>query len=428
MDMRLRHALAAALLIFIAACWPTGAIAQTTIRIAWYSDGNEGEVLLDLLKRFESANPDIKVAVDQMPFKAISETIPVQLASGQGPDIVRITDFGGIARYMLDLRPYLTDAAYWERNFGPFMQWMRVEGDTTSIPGFMTQLTITGPFVNKTLFEQAAIPLPGPKATWDDWAKAAKAVAEKTQVPFPIAFDRSGHRVFGPVISEGGKIFNDKGEPAVVDDGFKAMAQRFYDWHKSGVMSKELWGSVSGATYRGANDEFKNAQVVMYMSGSWQIAQFSKTIGDAFDWIAVPNPCGPGGCTGMPGGAGLVAIKTAKDPKAVAKVMEYLAGENVLKEFYSRTLFIPAHLGLAAKGIDYPTASPLAKASLGVYGEEARKVVPLAYKLQGYPFSRPIFNVVISRLGQAISGEMALDEAYKRIDSDIKQQIAERKK
>lgn len=225
--MRWKYVLAAALIICAMAGWPGGIAAQTTVRIAWYSDGNEGEVLIDLLKRFESANPDVKVAVDQMPFKAISETIPVQLASGQGPDIVRTTDFGGIARYMLDLRPHLTDAAYWEKNFGPFLQWMRVEGDTTSIPGFMTQLTITGPFVNKTLFEQAGIPLPGPKATWDDWAKAAKAVAEKTQVPFPIAFDRSGHRVFGPVISEGGKIFDEKGEPAVVDDGFKAMAQRF---------------------------------------------------------------------------------------------------------------------------------------------------------------------------------------------------------
>jgi alpha-1,4-digalacturonate transport system substrate-binding protein len=35
---------------------------------------------------------------------------------------------------------------------------------------------------------------------------------------------------------------------------------------------------------------------------------------------------------------------------------------------------------------------------------------------------------VISRLGQAVSGETSLDEAYKRIDADIAQQIAERKK
>jgi hypothetical protein len=127
------------------------AAAQTTLRMTWYSDGNEGEVMADLLRRFEDKNRDIRVVLDQVPFKAINENLPVQLASGQGPDIARVGDLGGLARYMLDLRPYLKNAAYWEANYGPFLQWMRVPGDTSSIPGFMTQLTVTGPFVNKTL-------------------------------------------------------------------------------------------------------------------------------------------------------------------------------------------------------------------------------------------------------------------------------------
>jgi alpha-1,4-digalacturonate transport system substrate-binding protein len=402
--------------------------AQTTVRIAWYSDGNEGEVVSDLLKRFEAQNKDIKVVLDQVPYKAITENLPVQLASGQGPDIARVVDLGGIARYALDLRPHLKDAAYWEKNFGPFLPWMRPEGDTKAITGFMTQLTVTGPFVNKTLFEQAGVAMPGAKATWDDWAKAVKEVATKVKAPFPLAMDRSGHRFFSVAVSEGAKVFDDKGEPAVIDDGFKRAAQKVVDWHKSGVMAKELWGSVSGTAYRGANDEFKNAQVVMYQSGSWQIAQFDKTVGDAFDWIAVPSPCGAGNCSGMPGGAGLVAIKTTKSPEAVAKVMEYLASEPVLSEFYARSLFVPGHLGIAAKGLDYQGASAPAKAALKVFSDQVAQLSPVAYQLQGYTSNRVIFNAVISRLGQAISGEGSLDEAYKRIESDIAQQIAERKK
>ena len=406
----------------------SGAFAQTTVRIAWYSDGNEGEVVSDLLKRFEAQNKDIKVVLDQVPYKAITENLPVQLASGQGPDIARVVDLGGVARYALDMRPYLKDASYWEKNFGPFLPWMRPEGDSSAIPGYMTQLTVTGPFVNKTLFEQAGVALPGEKATWADWAKATKQVADKVKAPFPIAIDRSGHRFLGMAISEGAKMFDAKGEPAVIDDGFKTAASMVVDWHKTGVMSKELWGSVSGATYRGANDEFKNAQVVMYMSGSWQISQFDKQIGNAFDWVAVPNPCGAGGCTGMPGGAALVGIKTTKNPQAVAKVMEYLASEPVAQEFYSRTLFVPGHVGLAQKGIDYPSASPLAKQALGVFGKQVGQVSQTAYALQGYTYNRIIFNAVISRVGQVVAGEGTLDEAYKRIEQDVAAQIAERKK
>ena len=43
-------------------------------------------------------------------------------------------------------------------------------------------------------------------------------------------------------------------------------------------MPKELWGSVSGSTYLGANEDFANAQVVMSMSGSWQIRRATVTI------------------------------------------------------------------------------------------------------------------------------------------------------
>lgn len=404
------------------------AAAQTTLRMTWYSDGNEGEVMAELLRRFEDKHRDIHVVLDQVPFKAINENLPVQLASGQGPDIARVSDMGGLARYMLDLRPYLKDAAYWDANYGPFLQWMRVPGDTSSIPGFMTQLTVTGPFVNKTLFEQAGVAMPGPKATWEDWAKATKEVAAKVQAPFPIAFDRSGHRFFGMAISEGAAVFDDKGNPAVIDDGFKRAAKLIFDWHNSGVMSKELWGSVAGATYRGANEEFKNAQVVMYESGSWQISQFDKTIGAAFDWVAVPTPCGPANCSGMPGGAALVGIKSTKHPEEVARVLDYLASEDVVAEFYTRALFVPGHLGLARKGLDYKGASPVAGAALKVFSDGVNQLAPAANQLQGYPASRVILNAVISRLGQAVSGEITLDDSYKRISGDIEQQLAERNK
>jgi alpha-1,4-digalacturonate transport system substrate-binding protein len=406
----------------------SAAFAQTTLRMTWYSDGNEGEVMKDLLARFEAKNPDVKVVLDSVPFKAINETLPVQLAAGQGPDMARVTDLGGLAKYALDLRPLVKDPAYWETNFGPFLSWMRENGNTNAIPGLMTQLTVTGPFVNKTLFEQAGVALPGDKATWEDWAKAAKTVADKTKSPFPVALDRSGHRFYGVAVSQGSTMVGADGKLAPVDEGFKRAAKLIVDWHKTGVMSKELWGSVSGAAYRGANEEFKNAQVPFYFSGSWQIAQFDKTVGDAFDWAAVPNPCGPANCSGMPGGAGLIAIRATKYPKEVARVMDYLASEDVMSEFFARTLFVPGHLGVAKKGVAYQGASKQAAAALKVFSDEVAKLAPAAYAIQGHPYARIVFNAAISRIGQAVSGEITLDEAFQRIESEVAQQVAEREK
>jgi ABC-type glycerol-3-phosphate transport system substrate-binding protein len=46
-------------------------------------------------------------------------------------------------------------------------------------------MTVTGPYVNKTLFEQAGVDLLAPGATWAEWADAANAVASKLDIPIP---------------------------------------------------------------------------------------------------------------------------------------------------------------------------------------------------------------------------------------------------
>ncbi len=398
-----------------------------TLRITWYDDGNEGTILRDLLDRFEAANPDIKVIVDTVPYaQGILESLPLQLEAGQGPDLARVTQLGDLAKHYLDMRPLLSNPDYWDTNFGPFLTWMQSEAGGKAIPGFMTQLTVTGPFINRTLFDQAGVAVPSDasdQVTWEEWADATRKVAEATGT-FAMVMDRSGHRLAGPAVSEGAKYFNADGYPAMVgDEGFKKMAQLMIDWHADGTMMPEVWIG-SGGSYAAGNEPFINGQVALYMSGSWQIGQFADKIGDAFDWEAVPNPCGPGGCTGMPGGAALVAINTTQHPQEVTRLMEYLTQEDVMAEFYARTLFIPGHLGLAAKGIDFDTELPQAKQSLAMFSSQVNKLEPLAYDLQAYKYNTVLFNANRDRLGQVLAGELTLDEAIAKMQEDIDAGIA----
>ena len=412
-------ALLAALLIFGAAS------AQVELRMTWYDDGNEGQVMRELLDRFEAENPGIRVVVDTVPYAAgIQQSLPLQLASGQGPDMARVTDFGNLQTYFLDMRPHLENADYWEANFGPFLDWMRPAG-SDAIPGFMTQLTVTGPFINRTLFEQAGIAVPEGETTWEAWAEVTRRVAEATGTPYAMVMDRTGHRLAGPAISQGAQIFDADGFPQVDDGGMRRMMQLMIDWHADGTMDPDVWIGSAGS-YVAGNLPFVNAQVVLYMSGSWQIGQFAQNIGDAFDWQAVRNPCGPAACTGMPGGAGLVGIADTDHPEEVALVMAYLAQEDVMEEFYGRTLFIPGHLGLADSGVDFVTDIEQAKMALTVFASEVPKLHPIAYRLQAYPFNFPaILNPIRDRLTQVFVGELTLDQALERIQADADQVLRE---
>ena len=51
------------------------------------------------------------------------------------------------------------------------------------------------------------------------------------------------------------------------------------------------------------------------------------------------------------------------------------------------------------------------------------KLSPIAYEIQGYKYNRAIFNPTAARMGQAIAGELSLDDAMKRISADIDEQV-----
>ncbi|MDD9956446.1 MAG: ABC transporter substrate-binding protein [Anaerolineaceae bacterium] len=426
----MRHFAMVALLATLVLVLALPGVAQDVVelRMTWYTDGNEDEVMRDLLDRFEMEHSDIRVVMDNVSYQeGILGALPVQLAAGEGPDMARVTNLGGLAEYYLDLTPYLDDPDYWVESFGVGLGWLQLPGDS-NISGLPTQLTVTGPFINRTLFEQAGVAVPSDSSdqvTWEEWAAAANEVAEILDIPFPMAMDRSGHRFAGPAISMGAQYFDDEGHPLIAgDEGFRAMAELFVNWHLDGTMPLEIWAANTG--YAGANEEFGNSQVVFYMSGSWQIGQFSDQIGDAFDWAAVPNPCGPGGCTGLPGGAWVVAIGDTEHPEEVARVMEYLASEEIQEEFYARTLFIPGHQGLLSKGMEFETDLGQALGALDAFFASANALEQTAYDIQGYAFNFIVFNASRDRLTQAIVGELTLDEAIERIQEDVDEQLAER--
>ena len=394
------------------------------VRVMWYSDGVEGEVIQDLLNRFMEQNPDINVILDNVAYKVVQEQLQIQLEAGDGPDIARVTNIKALANHWLDLTPHLSDPDYWRTNFGDQMDWMREDG-SDAITGFMTQITLVGGFANKTLFEQAGVEIPGDDATWDEWAEASGKVQDSQQLAAAFAIDRSGHRISGPNVSYGADYIGEDGLPAPVDDGVKAFAEKLVKWTEEGKHMKEVWVSASGSTYRAAADEFINGQIAYYYSGSWQVANLSTKIGDAFDWVATGSPCGTEACSGLPGGAALVGIKYTKNPEEVAKVMEFLAQEDIVREFSERTLFLPAHKGVVEGGLDFQSDDPNVKAALDKFVSAMGEVAPAANALPAWKWASAYYGALVNRISQVMAGELTLDEAYERMNTDIAEQVAQ---
>lgn len=402
----------------------SSAVLAQEVRFMCSSDGNECDTFRAILDRFEAENSGASVVIESVSYKAILESLPIQLAAGTGPDLAKVTDFGGLNKHYLDLTPHV-DAEYWEANFGNTQDWFRSGPEDPGIYGMLSQLAVTGPFINVTLFEQAGVDIPGDDADWDTWVAAANKVAKATGVQFPMAMDRSGHRIAGPAISYGAKIFDETGEPILVDDAFTAYVEKFVEWHKDGTMAQDVWGGSGGNTYQDAKAEFTSGELVYYFSGSWQIQKIANDIGDAFDWKVVRSPCGEGGCTGMPGGNGVVGFRQTRHPELVAKIIDYLAREDSYTELTAKTLNIPAHAGVAAKSVDYVGASEASAAALNAFASQVADLSPIAFKYQGFKHNRAMFNITLQRVSQAIVGELTVEEAMQRAKDDLTEVMAQ---
>jgi alpha-1,4-digalacturonate transport system substrate-binding protein len=390
------------------------------LRFTYYADGVEAEVMQPLLDAFMAEYPYITVILDVVPYKTIDEQLPAQVESGEGPDLARITNFGAYKNKLLDLRTYMADAAYYEANFPtPILEAL-------GFGGYPDALTVTGPYVNKTLFDQAGIALPGEGTTWQEWTEITQQVAEATQVQYAISIDRTGHRFAGPAMSMGATLLNDQGGFTVDTPGFRAFAEIVKGWHDAGITPQEVW--LGAEPVNSCIGAFKSGQLVMCMSGSWQINGLAKDVADAFDWVVVPNPTGDGGSTGIAGGSAVVAFADTEHPEEVAMLIEFLIQPENYGAFSAGALSLPAQTEVATNGVDFNTDNPFVLAALSAYTAEVPKLSNQAVALNPHPYAFAYYRNSANRIAQYLSGELTLDDMLVNLQQDIDNAIAEAQK
>ena len=384
----------------------------------------KANIIVEFAERYKQTHPDVNITLNTVGYNVIREQLPVQLEAGTGPDLAFVTDLGGLNPYYVDLTPYV-DANTWEKEYGAVLPWYRA-GKPGGIYGFHTEMTVTGPYVNLTMFEEAGVDIPAPGATWEDWAEATRQVMKNTGSYAGMVMDRSGHRFAGPAMSYGAKYFSADGT-LVIDEGYETFARMLVEWHKEGLMPPDVWPAVSGSKYANGNEMFFSQDVPFYMSGSWNTGNVQKNVGDSFDWSVVPVPCGPAGCGVMPGGAGLVAFKSGNAEKeaAAAGFVAWMGEVEQAREWYTRTYAIPASATLQSEGLDYASAGAGEQVANGLkaftqMAAVAAEQTPQAYQLQGSPIGFKIYNSTVEYLAAALNGDLTVDEALDKIREAVK--------
>ena len=385
----------------------------TTLRFLWFTDGPDKPAIEGLVKRFNDTNPDIKIEFSIVPFAELNQLLVTQASAGQAPDLARVNEPYRFFQYTLDLRPYLKNKNFAKDFLDEPMRM--VTGERGELYGIPHDLTMNGPLVNVSLFKKAGVDLPKDRATWEDWMTAAAKVKKATGVPFAAAVDRSGHRLDGFLQSYGGGYFTRDGKDVRVTSAETRKAiEAFVGFHKDGTMPLDIWAGGTG--YVGANQQFVNGQLVYYLSGNWQVAQFTDGIGNKFEWKAVPNGYETQ-AGGMPGGKFLIAFKNAKAPDKVARLVEFLGGADAMTEYAVKAMFLPTRKDLVRQGVKYPTRND----DMNVFIKGVGQLPPSAYVDNYNLHFGQVGNEVRDRVTQVITGELTVDKALELAQTKAKE-------
>ncbi|MFJ8944739.1 ABC transporter substrate-binding protein [Streptomyces sp. NPDC102395] len=295
-------------------------------------------------------------------------------------------------------------------------------GKVLAIP---SDVTASGLYINKTLFEKAGVTFPtSPQKTWTwtDFIKAADTVREKTKAKYSLTFDQSPSRLRAMVYEMGGKyVHADSSGKFSVDEATKKAVNTFVGWNDDKTMPKSVW--TSGAD---PSAMFQSGDVVAYWSGVWQVPAFAESI-KKFEWASVPTPAQPVQASDVNSGGLTVGFNNnGEAATAASKFLSWLYEPAHYQALCEASGFLPVESGLNPK---YPFTSPAAQAAFKLYNES----IPLYAPISGY-FNTAQTNWVLkgksltedptkTELGKAINGQQSPDKALENIVAGYNQQV-----
>lgn len=246
----------------------------------------------EMAKKFEDANPDYTVEVQDYPFKVYNDKIQTTLTSSTaGPDIVAV--WGGtapsfIASDALAEVPEDLVKELEEDYLAPTLGIYQKEGKYYGVP-MEFNLEYGGMIVNKKLFGDTPYP-----TTWEELRKVSKEVSKKNgDIVEMKGFEMMDSdslicNYLAMILQQGGQYLMDDGSiDFATPEGVKAM-EEILDMYRNGECDLE---NLTSGEY-GFNDVYQD-KGYMASVGSWGIGEgtdtYGLTYGEDFEYVPVPQ-------------------------------------------------------------------------------------------------------------------------------------------
>ena len=407
----------AGLAFALSACGNGKKDSANTVRLFVSGDTSEGNAYSKMAEKYEEET-GIKVEVTDVPYADLETKITKAVQSNDAPDVARVA---GVVPDWADYLVDLTDVA----NGSKTLESMTIKDEKDIVKALPTDVTAVGMFINTDLFDEANVSYPSSEDdvwTWTEFLEAVAKVKEKTDAKYGLVMDASDHRLRAFTYQFGGQDFvlNKAGDSFETDDKTIAALEKFVQLNKDGVMPKSVWTSGEDAS-----SMFKSGLIPAYISGSWQITDFTKNI-TGFKWQAMYMPYEEVRATNM-GGNFMVGFENSANSEGGKKFISWLYEADNYRELCENAGYLPAVEGL---DVDYGEEK---QAAYDIYNEEiASAAQPISSKqtsdqvtmtMKGY---NGLTGSYRDTMVQVLNDEISLEDMLMKTIEDYNQGYAEK--
>ncbi|WP_404354034.1 ABC transporter substrate-binding protein [Exiguobacterium aurantiacum] len=325
----------------LAGCSGDEAGADGKVELTFMFRGNPEELKAyqATVKRFEEANKDVKVTMVQTAPDQYDTKLKSAIAGRKIPDVffynpaqVKAYVNSGV---LLDITEAVENSEdvklddIWEKGVDKY----RFDGKTLGEGAIYGLPKDLGPFAlgyNKTMFEDAGIPLPDKDKpyTWDEFVDVAKQLTKDTNGDGKMDQYGTGFNVnwaLQPFVwSNGGDWINEDGTKVTIDDPkFIEALQFFVDQQLKHGITPSIGETQTLDTYQ----RWLKGQLAFFPVGPWDMAAFKEQL--KFEYDLLPWPAGSTGkASGWVGSLGIGVGSTTKHKEEAAELAMYLSADQ----------------------------------------------------------------------------------------------------
>ncbi|RAS70446.1 carbohydrate ABC transporter substrate-binding protein (CUT1 family) [Lentzea atacamensis] len=400
-----------ALALVLSAC-SAGQDGPTTITF-WDNNGGPGRtpIYQELIKRFEAANPDIKVEYVGIPSSSVQQKYDTAIAGGSTPDVGGVTTSYLAHLVGQDALEPADDRVEGGPLKGKLLSGLLETVRQTAPDGKLYAVPASGNldviWYRSDRFAEARISEP---STWDDLVKAATQLTKPAENQYGFTIRGGAGSVF-QLLSEaysysGIEKFYDGGKSTVSDPRNAELVRKVAELYKKATPEADVNNS-----YTQMVAQFTGGTVAMMHHNLGSTADVMKALGPE-RVSAMPLPKGPSGKrTVVPNPTdGFAVFKGSKNRDAAWKFVEFLTSAESNGYWNEKVGQIPANTDV--RGAEWIQKNPAVKMALGVLEDPATVIVPAPVYLPEYSSitktdTEPLYQKVL--LGQ-MSAQEFLDQ------------------